>query len=303
MNKKMKKINFEYAVKRLAVVWLVVSMAACGGSGTKDSNDALKGLVKSLKETAAENENSAVTDAENEKEQPAETTNEMVETQPEGEKEDPKRWIEGDFKVEYEEKMPTFSGISDMTEYTKVVRHGDVVYVYKRNQAAAVNRLYCVEDGKVVAYLFNPSNKKAKKDPVKSADLNSVLRSLFRDNVLDFSKLATMEKTGTETVAGLSCNVLEKSVDKSKEAAGLEALAKLIDKDGKNAEEIKKISDMNGSAKVWVDAQNRLVIRRSATINMGGKKSSGDLLKVTFIRIGSSDPDEVAFDMSQYAMQ
>jgi len=275
---------------------MAFSLAACGTIKEK-----AKQAVKAKLEEAA---NKSGTDSET----PSETQSEAAaEKEPEREK-DPHDWMKGDFKVEFDYAMGTAvsagmgtSGGSASTadEHSIVSRVGDTVYVYKRNGAAEANNLYRMEDGKVVRYLFNPKNKKALRTVSSVKSIDAGVENMFKEHLGARPPTKNLEKTGTDTVAGVKCDVYEENTAVDDKLGGMGALAGLLGDKGGQLKELMKSTNTT----TWFVAQGgRFVARKHVKMTMAGKESEFDFWNVVYFKEGGISPKEVDYDMSQYAI-
>ncbi|MDR0843503.1 MAG: hypothetical protein LBP68_08825, partial [Acidobacteriota bacterium] len=227
-------INTGAVCRLAAAIAVMVGLTGCGTIKEK-AKEAIKAKVEEAqKAREAENAASEAASAED-----AEEPGKKPET-----KKDPQDWMNGDFKVEYDYSPAVGIGTIQQvmpTEHITVVRVGD--RVLKRSVAKLdIANVYQVEDGKVYRYMYSPQNMKAVKTEQKNTTIDKGVKSLLSDTLGKRIPAKTkLEKTGTETVGGVACDVYVTVAD-TKNLDSLKGLAMLGGKDASAA--LKKITEI-----------------------------------------------------------
>jgi len=281
----------------IAAFALVLAFFAIGcGTITEKAKEALN---EKIKEAAKSSEKSLESEPETEPEEAP---------KPETVK-DSRSWMDVDFKVEFDYSpaagITALSGGSaataGMDEHITIARVGGTAYRRSVSKTMEMNNLYRVEDGKVVNYLFNPKNKQALRRESNAKDLGAGVRNMFSEHLGSRPPAKTkMEKQGTETIAGVECDVYIQRTEMDEKLDGLAGLAGLLG--GDKGGQLKELMKSEGSSTWWIDKNDRLVARVHTKMKMQGKESEFDRWKVTFFQTGNISPREVDYDMNQYTV-
>jgi len=228
--------------------------------------------------------------------------------------------LSGDFKITFEYypyvAINAISGANDKTKaiYTYVKIKDKMLYRGEVENEAVLYYLYCMENGTLIEYVFNPDKKEAIKKKAKKETLEEILLSGYlRETVYETLKNRDeMTNAGTEEIAGIKCAVYKNNADKAnerlaktqKEVEGLAALAKALGGDTKGIDAIKeKVSGIDGVTTYWIDpTKDKFIARKHIYLNMNGKITDSDSHTVTFFKEGNISDAEIPYNMSEYKL-
>jgi len=289
----------------LLTACLVATMlfsVSCSGNANRKTADNTTG-TEQAEAVAAADETEPDTETAQETAQETETPPEKID------------WLAGDFKIELDEipdaaiKIISGTGSGAQKVHKKAIKSGDVLYYYT-SDGNLNHFIFRPEGGKIVSYALVPQAKAAARTVSGWESVEAVLKSELGASVWSEPKdWDKMTKTGTETVAGVLCEVWEISADSEasrESAAEIEAFAALAKALG-SGDEIDKMKNAfsmkEGGAKWWIDpTRNRFTARKHVRIDIGGRLTDETTGEVTFFEAGNAHAGEIP-DLSTYTIE